>query len=177
MEEPKTDRGVNLFGMFLVVIAFIAAILYATTALAAQDSMWFLKGFHQSPDQVVVYAKGVKKVFRQGDPGFEPLAEAVRLSLDKGIARQSGIGMGEQTLKDAYAQYVTVEALFLSPAKLHAWFNTYDPTQMLFPITGRHSELSVVFLGMRGKYMSNGPVLKDMSPLRSALKDLGYIDD
>jgi hypothetical protein len=177
MEEPKNGTGINLLNLFLVIVAFIAVTAYGTIALAAQDAVWFLKGFDQPPDRVIVYHDGQKDEFGQGDPQYEQLAEAVRLSLDAGVARQSGIGMGEVTLEEAYTKYVTVEAFFYSPAKLHAWFNTFEPTRMLFPITGRHSELSVVFMGIEGKYMSNGPVLKDMSPLRTALDELGYLND
>ena len=64
----------------------------------------------------------------------------MRASLAQGVARQSGIGLSEGSLQDAYNQYVTVEVFFDRPVKLHAWFNTDSPTQMLFPITGRHSE-------------------------------------
>ena len=176
METSKTNGGVNLLGMFLVIIFFVAVILYGTISLAAQDALWFLKGFYQTPERVVVYAEGEKKEYRQGEDGYDELAEAVRLSLDRGVARQSGIGMSEQTLADAYTKYVTVEAFFFTPIKIHAWFNTSNPTQILFPITGRHSELSVIFLGMDGKYLTNGPVLKDLSPLRDALRELGYLN-
>lgn len=175
MDTTKTHDGVNLLGMFLVVLIFAAAIIYGTISLSAQDALWFLKGFGQTPDRVVVYAEGVKKEYRQGDHGYDVLAEAIRQSLDRGVARQSGIGLSEQSLADAYTKYLAVEAFFFSPVKLHAWFNTSNPTQMLFPITGRHSEVSVVFLGMEGKYLTNGPVLKDLSPLRDALRDLGYL--
>ncbi len=56
---------------------------------------------------------------------------------------------------------LTVEAFFSQPVKLHAAFNTGMPDQMLFPITGRHSDQPIVFLGRNGQYMANGPILED----------------
>ena len=176
METPKSKSGPSILSLFLTLVVFIAAAVYGTIALAAQDWLWFRSGFKVKPDRVVIYHNGEKAEFTQGDVGYEALAAAVRDSLDRGVARQSGIGMGEVSLQEAYQKYLTVEAFFYSPVKLHAWFNTYLPTQMLFPITGRHSELRVVFLGMDGRYMTNGPVLKDLSPLRAALLELGYLD-
>jgi hypothetical protein len=48
---------------------------------------------------------------------------------------------------------------------------------MLFPITGRHSDLSVVFLGRNGQYMAGGPVLQTTEPIRGALRALGYLPE
>ena len=82
--------------------------------------------------------------------------------------------MSDASLLDAYTRYVTVEAFFSHPVKLHAWFDTGQPTRMLFPITGRHSDLSIVVLGQGGKYLANPPVLKTIQPIRDALDQLGY---
>jgi hypothetical protein len=44
----------------------------------------------------------------------------------------------------------------------------------LFPITGRHSDLSIVLLGDESQYRVGAPVLKTMEPIRETLKALGY---
>jgi hypothetical protein len=44
---------------------------------------------------------------------------------------------------------------------------------MLFPITGRHSDQPIVFLGSNGQYLSNAPVLNSVQPLRDALQSTG----
>jgi len=98
----------------------------------------------------------------------------VRQSLDGGIARLSGIGLSEASQQDAYTKYLTVEAFFRQPVKLHAWFDTYTPTRLMFPITGRHSQLKVVFLGAGEKFRVNVPALKTVEPIRAALQKIGY---
>jgi hypothetical protein len=102
------------------------------------------------------------------------MAEAVRSSLAQGAVRSSGIGLSQGSLDDAFGLYLTVEVFFSQPVKLHAAFNTGAPDQMLFPITGRHADQPVVFLGKNGTYMANGPVLKTMQPIRDALAALGF---
>ena len=67
-----------------------------------------------------------------------------------------------------------MEVFFERPVKLHAWFDTGEPTQMLFPLTGRHAELSIVLLGQNGKYLASPPALKTVEPLREAVQSLGY---
>ncbi len=172
MTQTRPGRTGTLFKMILVVILFIVVTYLGTIFFVTQDPLWFVSSFDERPVRIVVYYNGEKSEWIVGDPGYEVLAEAVRQSLDQGVLRQSGIGMGEQTLRDAYTRYVTVEAFFSHPVKLHANFYTGHPTQMLFPITGRHSELNVVFLGDGQEYLVNPPALKTTQPLREALAKL-----
>ena len=158
--------------MILVVILFILAIYLGTIFFVTQDPLWFVSSFDEKPVHIVVYHNGGKSEWQVGDPGFDLLADGVRQSLDQGVLRQSGIGIGEETLADAYAKYVTVEAFFSHPVKLHANFFTGHPVQMLFPITGRHSDLTVVFLGDGRGYLVNPPALNTIQPLRDALVEL-----
>ncbi|MGC8781326.1 MAG: hypothetical protein ACP5UQ_10710 [Anaerolineae bacterium] len=173
---PPTERlRVNLVGMFVSLIGFGVLVVLVTIALAAQDPLWFWSRFEERPVRVIVYSGGRQIVFEPGRRGYDELAEAVRASLAQGVVRSSGIGLSAASLEDAYRLYVTVEAFFARPVKLHAAFNTGWPTQMLFPITGRHSDQPVVFLGRNGQYMANGPVLKTVEPIRSVLRTLGLL--
>jgi hypothetical protein len=175
MKTPTDKLSTNIFGMLISVVGFALVAIYATIALSTHDVYWFLTGFDEWPTRMVVYRVGRRIELQAGQPGFDELAKAVRASLGQGVARQSGIGLSEGSLQDAYNQYVTVEVFFARPVKLHAWFDTDSPTQMLFPITGRHSETNLVFLGGAGKYLSNSPALKTIEPIRSALKSQGLL--
>jgi hypothetical protein len=166
--KPRMGR------MLLVISLFGLVIVYGTFLIATGDPFYFMKGFEVLPDRVVVHSAGQQTEYTPGQPGYDLLAESIRSSLDQGVARQTGIGMSQESLQDAYQKYLTVEAFFNQPVKLHANFNTGKPTRMLIPITGRHSELSVIFLGGAGEYMTNGPALKNLQPLRDALTALGY---
>lgn len=162
----------TLLRMILVVLVFGFLIYFFTIVFVSQDPLWFQEGFFEKPVYVVVYSAGQRSEFRPGDPGYDVLAGAIQQSLNDGVLRQSGVGMSEQSLADAYQKYVSVEAFFNQPVKLHANYNTGWPTRMIFPITGRHSDLSVVFLGNDQGYRINGPVLNNMQPIRDALVQL-----
>jgi hypothetical protein len=172
---PQARDRTHPLKMVLMLGAFILAILYGTIAFTTGDLFWFVKRFHSRPARIAVYyAEGKRAELRPGDPGFDLLSNAIQAALSEGLERPSGIGMSDASLLDAYTRYVTVEAFFSHPVKLHAWFDTGQPTRMLFPITGRHSDLSIVVLGQGGKYLANPPVLKTIQPIRDALDQLGY---
>jgi len=172
--QNTARRTWTLIKLLLVIAIFFVAVYYFTVSFTTQDLTWFSAGFADLPYQVTVYQAGQKTEYRSGDPGFDQLAEAVRQALDEGVARQSGIGLSEDSLLDAYGKYLTVEVFFAQPVKLHAGFFTGYPTQMLFPLTGRHSDLNLVFLGGKNGYNVNAPALKTTQPLRDALAALGY---
>ncbi len=176
--KQQTDKlQVNLLGMLLAVVGFGLIVVFLTITFSSQDVLWFRKGFAERPQRVIVYGAGQRTELQAGQPGFDVMVDAVQASLAQGVARPSGIGLSQGSLEDAYNLYVTVEVFFEQPVKLHAWFNTGQPTQMLFPITGRHSDLDVVFLGRNGQYMAGGPVLTTTAPIRVALRTLGYLQE
>ena len=174
MKQPTDRLQTNILEMLVAVIGFALVAIFAVIAFSAQDAFWFWNGFDDKPDRMIIYQAGQQTELLSGDPGFAELAEAVRASLAEGVARPSAIGLSQGSLEDAYQQYVTLEVFFDRPVKLHASFNTGHPQQMLFPITGRHSDLNVVFLGAEGAYLSDAPVLKTTEPIRRALQAAGF---
>lgn len=171
---PSGDRTSPLKAL-VTIGGFILLVMYGTIAFTSGDLFWFIKRFDSSPIGIVVYHDGGKRTeLAPGDPDFRPLSQAIQDCISQGLERPSGIGFSDASLLDAYTRYVSVEALFERPVKLHAWFNTEEPTLMLFPITGRHSDLSLVVLGKNGQYLSSPPVLNTIEPLRETLRELGY---
>ena len=172
--NPSTMHKTNPLIMLLIVAGFIALTAFIVISIGAQDPVWFTRGFEQEPFRVVVYSAGSKTEYLAGTPGYAELAAAVRSALNEGVDRPSSIGLSVESLNDAYNKYLTVEVFFDKQVKLHASFDTHHPNQMLFLITGRHSDLPIVFMGLSGSYYSNGPILKTTEPLRAALAKLGY---
>jgi hypothetical protein len=174
--KHRTDRiRTGPVKMIIMVYGFVLLIVYGTISVTAQDPLWFVAGFQSYPARIVVYHhQGQRTELRPRQAGFDELAGAIQASLAAGAERPSGMGFSDASLLDAYNRYLTVEAFFDQPVKLHAWFNTGTPTQMLFPITGRHAELALVLLGNNGHYLASPPALKTVEPIRQALKSLGY---
>ena len=165
----------NPVKMLLTLLLFIAVASYLTISLTTRDAIWFVTGFEDRPTLVIIYDGGKTKEYRAGTPGFEQLAEGVRATLEGGVARPSAMGLSEGSLEDALTMFLSVEAYFPKPVKLHTWFNTGNPTRALFPITGRHSDRSIVFLSTnKDAYNTTAPILKTREPLLAALRGLGY---
>lgn len=175
MANPTDKLRTNPLLMAVVLIGFFVIIPVLVIAIGTQDPLWFASGFDRLPYRVMVYHDGQKSEYLPGQEGYDVLAEAARSSLAQGVVRSSGIGLSAASLEDAYQRYTSVEVFFDEPVKLHAAFNTYRPTQMLFLITGRHTDFPIVFMGNDGAYYSNGPILRTTDPLKKVLKDLGYV--
>lgn len=175
MTNYPTDKvRLNIGRMLLAVFGFLAVAYYGTMSLGAQDPVWFTSGFKEQPNRIIIYAAGKRTELAPGQPQFSRLAGAIQQCLDQGVSHASGIGYSQGSLDDAYGMFLTVEAFFAAPVKLHANFNTGRPDQMLFPITGRHSDRPLVLLGRNGQYFGNAPILKTIEPLRAVLQEMGY---
>jgi hypothetical protein len=174
MKRSVRKAGTNTIQLLLVFVGFVLLAYYATVTLTTRDPLWFLGRFQGQPSRIVVYHTGQRTELRPGQPGFDELAGAVQTSLAEGFARLSSTGFSEETLQDAYARQVTLEVFFDGPVELHTWFPTGRTTQMLFPITGRHSEQPLVLLGEGGEYRAGAPVLNTVEPVREALQSQGY---
>jgi hypothetical protein len=173
--QPTDKLRTNTPKMLLAVIGLLVVAYIGTTALSTGDALWFTSGYSGKPSRLIVYHDGQRSELNAGEQAFSEIAGAVEASLAKGVSHASGIGFSPETLDDAYSVYVTLEAFFDEPVKLHATFSTGHPTQMLFPITGRHSEQPLVLLGVNGAYLSNAPILKTVEPIRTALRRWGYL--
>jgi len=173
MDQESPRVRTNPLNLIFGVVGFILIVIYGSVALAAQDWLWFMPGFSERPVKIIVYNAGKRTELAPGTAGFSVLSNAVVDSLNQGAYRQSGIGLSEGSLQDAYNVYQSVEVYFSRPVKLHAPFNTFQPIVMLFPMTGRHSEMPTVFFGSGGIYISNSPVLNTVEPIRAALVSLG----
>ena len=168
--SAKTNTG----QLLILLVGSVLLSYYVIVSLTSRDLLWFLRRVEHQPSRIVVYHAGQRTELLPGQAGFDELASAVQTSLAQGFARLSNLGFSETSLQDAYTRYVTLEVLFDQPVEMHTWFYPGRTTQMLFPITGRHSEMSVVLLGDGGHYRPGAPVLKTTEPIREALKSLGF---
>ena len=164
----------NTAQLLIVLVGSVLLAYYGIVSLTSRDPLWFLRRSEGQPSRIVLYRAGERTELLPGQAGFDELASAVQTSLAQGFARLSGLGFSEQSLHDAYTRDVTLEVFFDWPVELHTWFYAGRTTQMLFPITGRHAEMSAVLLGEGGQYRAGAPVLKTTEPIRGALKCLGF---
>lgn len=168
------DPLTNLAKFIVIFALLVLGVIFFNNAMNAHDLEWYKTDFTDLPSRIDIYNTGQTTELLPGQPGYDPLAEAVRASLAQGVSQQSNIGLSDVSLDEARTRYVSVEVFFAQPVKLHAGFFTGNPTQMLFPITGRHSDQPIVFLAENGNFLTNAPLLKTKDPVLQALKSLGY---
>jgi hypothetical protein len=166
--------GSNTVMLVILLVGFVALAYWAMISFTARDPLWFAKGFEGQPSQFIVYQAGQQTVIRPGQAGFDELATALQTSLAQGFSRQSNVGYSEHSLQEARERYLTLEAHFDRPITMHAWFRMGRTTQMLFPITGPHSDQPLVLLGDQGHYRAGAPVLQTLEPILEALSSLGF---
>jgi hypothetical protein len=169
----KNDRT-NTIQLLALLVGLMILAYWATVSLTARDLLWFASEFEGQPSRIIVYHTGERTELLPGQAGFDELASSVHATLDQGFAQLTSLGLSEQSLQDAYTQYVTLEVFFDQPVKLRSWFYAGRTTQMLFLITGRHSEMSVVLLGDQGQYRAGAPALKTMELIQGSLRTLGF---
>jgi hypothetical protein len=172
----SNDPVANLIKFVVIFVGLIIFTIFMSNASTAQDWEWYKNGFTDQPNRLIIYKDGQQTELLPGQTDFEEIAEAVTASLNQGVDTQSGTGLSEVSLDEAYNRFTTLEVFFAQPVKLHTWFFTGHPTQMLFPLTGRHSDWPIVFLGEEGVYRSNAPVLKTKDPILTVMRKLGYLE-
>jgi hypothetical protein len=174
-ESDRRSTCCHTIQVTALTIVLLLGGVYAGLAVTAQDFLWFAHHFDRRPVHIVVYHHyGKQADLWPGLPGFDELSAAIQACLDQGVEEPSGMRFSDASLTDAYTRYVSVEAFFLQPVRLHAWFGAEQSARLLILLSHRESEMSLVVLGKRDRYLPNPAVLKTDAPLRETLQALGY---
>lgn len=166
----------NIWPPLLMMAAFGIAIFYLVTAMNTQNWAWFLNETeHVTPSRIVVINNGTEQVYTQGRDGFLELSTAVEQSLSNlSNTALINIGLSEQTLTDYATRSLVVELYFDQPVRFNSMARTGEPTQLLIPVTGRHSGGGYVFRGAQGDWWFGAVRMADPEPLFKTLESLGH---
>ncbi len=166
-----------LWQVFLIVIAVLAAILWAIVASNTRDPLWFLGGSYipAPPNRIVIHEKGEMQTILPGDPDYDRLADAILVSVAKlNSPSMIDIGLSEQTMNDFLTQFTVMEVFFPEPIRYHAPVRIIPPDKLLIPLKGRHAGRAYFFLGNgEAPYRAGALRMQDETPLREVLTDMG----
>jgi hypothetical protein len=154
---------------FATLIALVAFV-YVSIAIGTQDYLWFLGSRIGTPRRITVHINGHSVQLGPGDPGFEEVHNALRATISQIRGYPQGIGISEETLSDYRETYWSVKAEYDEPIRLRSRFRFGEPTELLLPLTGRHTEHNVLFLGRDGKYYT-GPSLRSTGEVQRVLAE------
>ncbi|HBY97279.1 MAG TPA: hypothetical protein DEP84_25630 [Chloroflexi bacterium] len=178
MSSPSygSDRvNFNLRSMLLWTALTMLVIWWAVFAMGNSDPLWFWPFFSERPTEIVVYHDGTEMTIRPGEPGYEAITAAVNAQIGRPRGYERDTGMSAGTEADARSKYVSVELRYGKPVVIHSNTGIGRPSRLFIPITGRHSEGNLVFLGTDRDFLIGALTLRDRSRLDRELRDLGLL--
>jgi hypothetical protein len=70
---------------------------------------------------------------------------------------------------------LVIESYYGDPVSFNTKVRMTNITQLLIPLEGTHANQRYLFFGGRGEWRVGAMVMSDDSPLRTAMKILGYL--
>lgn len=161
---------VNLKGLFGVLIVVIVLIVLGIGAVANGDPFWFLPGFNEVPQRIVVYQNGCRAELSQGQPGFDELTAAINQTLPQYQGFNSTTGISPESLKDYREKERAVEIFYGKPVTIHAPFSFGHPETIFIPLSGYFVDTRSVFGGKAGDYWAGALRLKSLDLVQRAVE-------
>lgn len=170
--KPKS----NVLTLVIVTLLCFLGMIYGVTYVTTGNLFWFLSNAEVSePMRIVISVEGERVAFVPGDQEYEELApiitEAVTNFANNDLVP---IGLSEQTLEDYRSSGVNLEVHYPRPIKFNTPFRIGEPSNLLIPITGRHSGGGNFFLGEKGEWWYGGMRMADPEPLYQQLEAMGF---
>lgn len=172
----QTPRNMNVLKPLLVSIGFVLFIIYALISMNTRDWLWFMANTEISePVRIIVKNDGERLTYMPGDAEFERLAPVIETAIsDLNNTALIDVGLSDNTLEDYNELYTVVEVHYDNPLKFGTHFRTGEPTELLFPITGRHSGTGLFFRGNKGEWHYGALRMADPAILYSELQAMGF---
>jgi hypothetical protein len=169
----------QLLKLLLVIILFLALILYVIPSVLHGDFLWFTAGIDGTPSSVTVYRYGVAKTLHPGDNGFDKIVAVTKSELPKVNAMGPG-GVGADTITDVRQKHLAVELQYDKQITIHVNFSLGNPDDILIPLDGWESNDHIYYLASKqiGQEVFGAwrPVLPvdSFNLIKSTVESLGY---
>ena len=175
MESPPKFKLREPF--FILVLIFIG-IYWTINALNTGNVFWFLPVQPTfQPTRIVVRNYGETIDLQVGSPGFAELSQALTETFKNGFENTSliSIGLSDQTLRRYVEEELVLEAYYGQEISFNTRVRMDGVTQLLIPLDGTHADKRYLFFGGRGQWRVGAMIMRDDSPLRTAMQALGYL--
>lgn len=169
---------IKLYQPLLMMLVVILAIFWIINAFNTGNAFWFLPVQPEfEPSRIIVRAYGTAVTLQKGDPGYEPIAAALNESFS-GFANTSlvSIGISEETLRRYHEEELVLEAYYPGEIQFNTTVRMQGVNQLLIPIDGTHDDKRYLFFGNNGSWRVGAMVMRDDTPIRQALSELGYLE-
>lgn len=173
MAEEYTQQP-RIGTALVVMVASVVALIYLAMALSTADPLWFWPRVEAQAQRIVIYSAGRRTELVPGTPGYAELNAAINASLSSIEGYFSTWGLSEESLEEARTRYLTIEVFYDAPVQVHSTFRMGRPNTILIPLTGRGSEMSLVFFGSDGHYWPGAPKVEGLERIRELVTQMGY---
>ena len=169
----------KLWEPLLILIGVAVGILWILNTLNTGNPLWFLplQPVYE-PSRIIVRNYGETVTIIRGEPGYTELSESLNETLSNfNNTALVPIGLSEETLRRYNQEELVVESYYADEIEFNTPVRMDGVKQLLIPVDATHSGNRYVFLGANGEWRVGAMVVEDDTPLKNALRVLGYLDD
>lgn len=163
--------------LLILVFAFLF-IFWTINALNTGNIFWFLPVQPTfQPTRILVRNYGQTIDLQPGAPGFTELSQALTETFANGFDNNAlvSIGLSDETLRRYAEEELVIESYYGQDISFNTRVRMNGITQLLIPLDGTHADARYLFMGGNGDWRAGAMVLTDDSPLRNAMRELGYL--
>ena len=162
----------------LILIGVFVLIYWIINALNTGNIFWFLPVQPTfQPTRIVVRNYGQTVDLQPGAPGFSELSQALNDTFANGFDSTAlvSIGLADETMRRYAEEELVIESYYGQDVSFNTRIRMNKVTQLLIPIDGTHADQRYLFIGGRGEWRVGAMVMSDDTPLREAMRQLGYL--
>lgn len=167
-------KDASLISCALVLVLFIAALVYFTPVVMTGNFLWFLPIFDVEPSRIIVYRDGAQINLVPGDPGFDEVTAASNELISKIEAVHRSFGISDLGLEELREEGTAVELFYKEPLDFPTPVNLGGPNQILIPLSGHYTINPVALRGFDGDYWGAALRLGDLAELQAVTAALEH---
>ena len=162
----------NLKGLLLAFVMFVAAAVFAIGAIPNGDPLWFLPVFTEKPLRIMVYKQGCSAELFEGEEGFD----RVYLAVNQTVTQLEGLndlhGLSADSPDQYRAKEKLVEVFYGRPITIHVPYRFGHPDSLFIPVTGYFADSRSIFGGQDGQYWAGALRVKTLQPVADAIESI-----
>lgn len=129
------------------MVVIVGVIYYLVLAMNTGDARWFLPGFSEQANEIIIHCFGEDVVVSATDPHFQPLNELINATLT-GSKRWDPLSMSDVTYSEyqEHPDMMVLEIRYAPPVRVHSntkYFSGVDT--LIIPLVGRHAQYNTIF--------------------------------
>lgn len=175
--RPPARRWTSVVEMLVVLVLFLAGVIWFGGAFPNRDALWFYAKFDHQPAYVRVYHYGETRELWPGDPGFDALVGAVNAEIPQHTGYVESLQPRDASWESYALRGYAVELVYSAPILVHTRQFFPETTRLLIAIDGSYNYVTtsfqqpgaaLLFRGSAEKWLPNGLVLKSVDQVRAA---------